>query len=93
MLLHDESMVQPSWFSFFPFFLVAGVTIEEVENEEELEVRGYSQEEIIGVVFKDDFSYCLRFQGYSVVSPNDAYGDMGNKIKQIRGLDFTLKHA
>ncbi|KAK2528401.1 hypothetical protein Q9233_007372 [Columba guinea] len=56
--------------------VMAGVTIEEVENEEELEVRGFSQEEIIGVVFKDDFSYCLRFQGYSVVSPNDAYGDM-----------------
>ncbi|OPJ88485.1 hypothetical protein AV530_003038 [Patagioenas fasciata monilis] len=56
--------------------VMAGVTIEEVDNEEELEVTGFLQEEIIGVVFKDDFSYCLRFQGYSVVSPNDAYGDM-----------------
>ncbi|XP_065503843.1 ATP-binding cassette sub-family A member 9-like isoform X2 [Caloenas nicobarica] len=56
--------------------VMTGVTIEEVENEKELEMRGFSQGEIIGVVFKDDFSYCLRFHSYSVVSPNDAFGDM-----------------
>ncbi|XP_065549418.1 ATP-binding cassette sub-family A member 9-like isoform X1 [Lathamus discolor] len=52
---------------------MTGVTIEEVDNEKELETRGISEEDIIGVVFKDDFSYCLRFQSYSVVSPNDAF--------------------
>ncbi|XP_062472909.1 ATP-binding cassette sub-family A member 9-like isoform X3 [Pezoporus occidentalis] len=52
---------------------MAGITIEEVDNEQELETRGISEEDIIGVVFKDDFSYCLRFQSYSVVSPNDAF--------------------
>ncbi|XP_057274492.1 ATP-binding cassette sub-family A member 9-like isoform X3 [Pezoporus wallicus] len=52
---------------------MTGITIEEVDNEQELETRGISEEDIIGVVFKDDFSYCLRFQSYSVVSPNDAF--------------------
>ncbi|KAM6403297.1 ATP-binding cassette sub-family A member 9-like [Rhynochetos jubatus] len=52
---------------------MTGIIIEEVENEKKLETRGLSEEDIIGVVFKDDFSYCLRFQSYSVVSPNDAF--------------------
>ncbi|XP_033923233.1 ATP-binding cassette sub-family A member 9 [Melopsittacus undulatus] len=52
---------------------MTGITIEEVDNEKELETRGILEEDIIGVVFKDDFSYCLRFQSYSVVSPNDAF--------------------
>ncbi|KFW03610.1 ATP-binding cassette sub-family A member 9, partial [Eurypyga helias] len=51
---------------------MTGVVIEEVENEKKLETRGIS-EDIIGVVFKDDFSYCLRFQSYSVVSPSDDF--------------------
>nr|XP_009482737.1 PREDICTED: ATP-binding cassette sub-family A member 9-like [Pelecanus crispus] len=50
-----------------------GVIIEEVENEKKLEKRGTLEEDVIGVVFKDDFSYRLRFQSYSVVSPSDAF--------------------
>ncbi|KFP21965.1 ATP-binding cassette sub-family A member 9, partial [Egretta garzetta] len=53
--------------------VMTGVIIEEVENEKKLERRGILEDDIIGVVFKDDFSYSLRFQSYSVVSPNDAF--------------------
>ncbi|KAM9222038.1 ATP-binding cassette sub-family A member 9-like [Leptosomus discolor] len=52
---------------------MTGVTIEGVENEKKLATRGVSEEEIIGVVFKDDFSYCLRFPSYRVVPPDDAF--------------------
>ncbi|XP_075374992.1 ATP-binding cassette sub-family A member 9-like [Mycteria americana] len=50
------------------------IIIEEMEDEKKLETKGILEKDIIGVVFKDDFSYCLRFQSYSVVSPNDAFG-------------------
>ncbi|KFZ54725.1 ATP-binding cassette sub-family A member 8-A, partial [Antrostomus carolinensis] len=53
--------------------LMTGVIIEEVENENKLEKRGILEDDVIGVVFKDDFSYHLRFQSYSVVSPNDDF--------------------
>ncbi|KAM6377163.1 ATP-binding cassette sub-family A member 9-like isoform 1-T1 [Pluvialis apricaria] len=52
---------------------VTGIILEEVENEKKLETRGILEEDIIGVVFKDDFSYRLRFQNYRVVPPNDAF--------------------
>uniref|UniRef100_A0A8C8BM04 ABC transporter domain-containing protein n=1 Tax=Otus sunia TaxID=257818 RepID=A0A8C8BM04_9STRI len=52
---------------------VTGIIIEEVEDEKKLETRGIMEEDIIGVVFKDDFSYQLRFQSYSVLSSNDAF--------------------
>ncbi|XP_049669091.1 ATP-binding cassette sub-family A member 9-like isoform X2 [Accipiter gentilis] len=52
---------------------MTGIIIEEEENEKKMETRGILEEDIIGVVFKDDFSYCLRFQSYSVVSPNDVF--------------------
>ncbi|KAM6050796.1 ATP-binding cassette sub-family A member 9-like isoform 2-T2 [Chlamydotis macqueenii] len=51
---------------------MTGIIVEEVENETKLNTRGIS-EDITGVVFKDDFSYRLRFQSYSVISPNDAF--------------------
>uniref|UniRef100_A0A663M7F4 ABC transporter domain-containing protein n=1 Tax=Athene cunicularia TaxID=194338 RepID=A0A663M7F4_ATHCN len=56
-----------------------------------METRGTGEEDIIGVVFKDDFSYHLRFQSYNVLPPNDAYEHIGNKIKETRELDLTLK--
>ncbi|XP_009696182.1 PREDICTED: ATP-binding cassette sub-family A member 9-like [Cariama cristata] len=52
---------------------MTGIIIEEMENENKMETRGVLEEEIIGVVFKDDFSYHLRFQRHRVVSPNDAF--------------------
>lgn len=69
---------------------MTGVIIEEVENENNLEKRGVLEEDVIGVVFKDDFSYHLRFQSYSVVSPND-FEHIGKKINQTREHNFTLK--
>ncbi|KFV48415.1 ATP-binding cassette sub-family A member 6, partial [Tyto alba] len=54
-------------------FLMTGIIIEEVENEKKLETRGIFEEDVIGVVFKDDFSYRLRFQSYSLMTSNDAF--------------------
>ncbi|XP_064006724.1 ABC-type organic anion transporter ABCA8B-like [Pogoniulus pusillus] len=48
------------------------IIIEGVENETKMEARGYLEEDIIGVVFKDDFSYSLRFQTYALMYLNDA---------------------
>lgn len=61
--------------------MFSGVLIEEVENEEILDTRENFSDDIIGVVFKDDFSYHLRFQTYSVVSPNEAFEHIGKKNK------------
>ncbi|XP_030361987.1 ATP-binding cassette sub-family A member 9-like [Strigops habroptila] len=52
---------------------MTGIIIEEVDNKKDLETRAVLEEDIIGVVFKDDFSYHLRFQSYRVVSPSDAF--------------------
>jgi len=65
--------------------------IEEVENEKTLDTRGILEEDIIGVVFKDDFSYCLRFQSFALASQNDVFEHIGNKINGTRELDFTFK--
>ncbi|XP_075296728.1 ATP-binding cassette sub-family A member 9 isoform X2 [Opisthocomus hoazin] len=52
---------------------MTGMIIEEVENEKTLDTRGILEEDIIGVVFKDDFSYCLRFQSFALASQNDVF--------------------
>lgn len=85
-------MTNPSFScAAFILFLTAGVIIEEVENEKEMENRGISEEDPIGVVFKDDFSYCLRFQSHRLAHPNDAFQHFGNKINEISELYFK-KH-
>ncbi|XP_021270813.1 ATP-binding cassette sub-family A member 6-like isoform X2 [Numida meleagris] len=53
--------------------VLEGISLEEVVNEKTLAARGDLKDDAIGVVFKDDFSYHLRFQRYSVISPNDAF--------------------
>ncbi|KFW79252.1 ATP-binding cassette sub-family A member 6, partial [Manacus vitellinus] len=50
-----------------------GVIIEEVENEEKMETKGTFEDEVIGVVFKDNFSYSLRLQISKTVFPNDVF--------------------
>ncbi|KFP01467.1 ATP-binding cassette sub-family A member 5, partial [Calypte anna] len=50
-----------------------GVIIEEMENEEEMETRGILEDDTIGVVFRDDLSYHLRFQSYTMASPEDVF--------------------
>ncbi|XP_065591471.1 ATP-binding cassette sub-family A member 9-like [Cyrtonyx montezumae] len=54
--------------------VLAGIKLEEVVNEKTLTARGVYDISVIGVVFKDNFSYLLRFQSYKVVSPNEAFG-------------------
>uniref|UniRef100_A0A803XTA8 ABC transporter domain-containing protein n=1 Tax=Meleagris gallopavo TaxID=9103 RepID=A0A803XTA8_MELGA len=53
--------------------VLKGIAIEEAVNEKNLSARGLFKYGVIGVVFKDDFSYHLRFQSYSVISPVDAF--------------------
>lgn len=59
--------------------LLPGITIEEAVNEKNLSARGIFKYDAIGVVFKDDFSYHLRFQSYSVISPVDAFEHIGKR--------------
>uniref|UniRef100_A0A8D0F391 ABC transporter domain-containing protein n=1 Tax=Strix occidentalis caurina TaxID=311401 RepID=A0A8D0F391_STROC len=60
--------------------------VTEVEDEKKLETRGIVEEDIIGVVFKDDFSYHLRFQSYSVLSSNDAFEHIENQINEMKSI-------
>ncbi|NWR66335.1 ABCAA protein, partial [Bucorvus abyssinicus] len=58
--------------------LMKGIKLEALENERALEEAWISNKEIIGVVFKDNFHYHLRFRVGSVVIPNDNLGDIDN---------------
>ncbi|XP_017667568.1 PREDICTED: ATP-binding cassette sub-family A member 9-like [Lepidothrix coronata] len=53
--------------------VLRGIIIEEMENEEKMETKGTFEDEVIGVVFKDDFSYSLRLQISKTVFPNDVF--------------------
>ncbi|XP_062362497.1 ATP-binding cassette sub-family A member 10-like [Cinclus cinclus] len=54
--------------------VLKGVTLEEVDDERAMEKAWISNEEMIGVVFKDNFSYHLRFPSSHVVIPNEVIG-------------------
>ncbi|NXC42520.1 ABCAA protein, partial [Penelope pileata] len=54
--------------------VMAGIKLEAVENERALEEAQVSNEEILGVVFKNNFSYHLRFPSQKVPIPNDNLG-------------------
>nr|XP_013799944.1 PREDICTED: ATP-binding cassette sub-family A member 10-like [Apteryx mantelli mantelli] len=56
--------------------VMMGIKTEEVENEKILETNGSLSRDLIGVVFKDDSSYSLRFKSYRVIIPNDAFDDI-----------------
>lgn len=61
------------------FFLqTTGIKLEALDNEKALEKAWISDNEIIGVVFKDNFSYHLRFATGNVAVPNDNFGYIGN---------------
>ncbi|NWZ15711.1 ABCAA protein, partial [Agelaius phoeniceus] len=64
-----------------------GIIIEEVENEAKMEEKGLSEEETIGVVFKDDFSYTLRFQMGKAMFPNEGF----EHIETC--WDFSARHC
>lgn len=50
-----------------------------------MEKAWMSNEEIIGVVFKDNFSYRLRFPIRNVVIPNEVVGYIGNAKSEFWG--------
>ncbi|KAM6317252.1 ATP-binding cassette sub-family A member 10-like [Podargus strigoides] len=54
--------------------LMAGVKLEALDSERALEEAWFANEEIIGVVFKDNFSYHLRFSLGNVSIPNENFG-------------------
>lgn len=55
------------------------MALEEAVNEQNLSARGLFRSDVIGVVFKDDFSYHLRFQSYSVISPIETFEHIGKR--------------
>ncbi|NXG05075.1 ABCA9 protein, partial [Sakesphorus luctuosus] len=54
--------------------VMKGIELQAVDNEKALEKAWISTNDIIGVVFKDDFSYHLRFSTVDVPIPNEAFG-------------------
>ncbi|NXE87527.1 ABCAA protein, partial [Menura novaehollandiae] len=54
--------------------LMMDVKLKAVDDERALEEAWISNNEIIGVVFKDNFTYHLRFPSSSVVIPNEVFG-------------------
>ncbi|XP_066188432.1 ATP-binding cassette sub-family A member 9-like [Sylvia atricapilla] len=54
--------------------LMTGIKLEELDDERAMEKVRISNEEMIGVVFKDNFSYHLRFPMTHVVIPNEVIG-------------------
>ncbi|NXJ18899.1 ABCA6 protein, partial [Dicrurus megarhynchus] len=54
--------------------VMEGIKLEELDDERAMEKAWMSNEETIGVVFKDNFSYRLRFPTSHVVIPNEAFG-------------------
>ncbi|XP_067164770.1 ATP-binding cassette sub-family A member 10-like [Apteryx mantelli] len=54
--------------------IMIGIKLEAVENERALEEAWISNNKIIGVVFKDNFSYHLRFPTGNVIIPNENFG-------------------
>ncbi|NXW57287.1 ABCAA protein, partial [Eurystomus gularis] len=58
--------------------LMKGIKLEAHENEKALEEAWNLNKEIIGVVFKDNFSYHLRFSTGKVIIPNENFGYIDN---------------
>ncbi|NXE41976.1 ABCAA protein, partial [Ptilorrhoa leucosticta] len=54
--------------------VMTGIKLEELDDERAMEEAWISDEETIGVVFKDNFSYHLRFPVSRVVIPNEVFG-------------------
>ncbi|NXJ80395.1 ABCAA protein, partial [Trogon melanurus] len=58
--------------------VMIGIKLEALDNERDLEKAWILNKEIIGVVFKNNFSYHLRFPTGNVVIPNDNLGYIDN---------------
>ncbi|NXT66244.1 ABCAA protein, partial [Chaetops frenatus] len=64
-----------------------GIKLEEQDDEKAMEKAWISNKEIIGVVFKDNFSYHLRFPTSHVVIPNEVVGYIDSCY------DFSWRHC
>lgn len=60
------------------FWHFTGIKLVELDDERAMEKTWISNRETIGVVFKDNFSYHLRFPTTHVVIPNEVIGYVGN---------------
>ncbi|NXS90686.1 ABCAA protein, partial [Jacana jacana] len=58
--------------------VMTGIKLEALDNEKALEKAWISNNDIIGVVFKDNVSYHLRFAAGKVAIPNDNFGYVDN---------------
>ncbi|NXI20838.1 ABCA9 protein, partial [Sterrhoptilus dennistouni] len=67
--------------------LMTGIKLEELDDERAMEEAWISNKAIIGVVFKDNFSYHLRFPISHVVIPNEVVGYIDSCS------NFTLWHC
>ncbi|NXK69911.1 ABCA9 protein, partial [Sylvietta virens] len=56
--------------------VMTGIKLEEMDDERAMEKAWISNTETIGVVFKDNFSYHLRFPIGRMVIPNEVVGDI-----------------
>ncbi|XP_015501544.1 ATP-binding cassette sub-family A member 9-like [Parus major] len=54
--------------------VMTGIKLEEMDDERAMEKAWISDKETIGVVFKDNFSYHLRFPTSHVIIPNEVIG-------------------
>ncbi|NXK32936.1 ABC8B protein, partial [Piprites chloris] len=67
--------------------VMRGIQLKALDNENALEEAWISNNEIIGVVFKDNFSYHLRFPITDVIIPNEVFGYVDTCY------DFTSGHC
>ncbi|NXA95419.1 ABCA9 protein, partial [Melanocharis versteri] len=67
--------------------LMTGIKLEEVDDERAMEKAWILNKETIGVVFKDNFSYHLRFPTSDVVIPNEVIGYIDSCY------DFSSSHC
>ncbi|XP_067403873.1 uncharacterized protein [Emydura macquarii macquarii] len=56
--------------------VMKGIKTEVMEDEKAIEAAWILNDKIIGVVFKDDFSYHLRFSHMDVIAPNEHFGHL-----------------
>ncbi|NWS94649.1 ABCA9 protein, partial [Mionectes macconnelli] len=67
--------------------VMRGIKLEALDSENALEKAWISNNEIIGVVFKGNFSYHLRFPTTNVIIPNEVFGYVDSCY------DFSLSHC
>ncbi|NWT20072.1 ABCA9 protein, partial [Vireo altiloquus] len=72
--------------------LMAGINLEELDDERAMEKAWISDQEIIGVVFKDNFSYHLRFPMSHVIIPNEIFGYIDSCYEFSPGHCYSPKY-